>query len=104
LSCIKIKPAMQQLFVTLSLEEFKTLLSQVVREEISHLPPAPETSDSERLYTLKDACKFLGVSRPTVYALMKAGKLRYAYLSRNRLRFTKADLVAYVEGRISHTS
>jgi excisionase family DNA binding protein len=88
--------AVEHISVTLPLEEFKNLLAQVVREELrtsNALIPKPNGDD---LLTIKEACSYLGVSRPTVYALMKQDKLKYVYLAKNRLRFIRANLLAYV--------
>lgn len=87
----------EHVLFTLPLADFKQLLTQIVRQEVQAISVARSDKEHANLLTIKEACVFLGVSRPTIYALMKSGKLKHVYLSKNRLRFTKAYLVEYVE-------
>jgi excisionase family DNA binding protein len=53
----------------------------------------PEIPDG--YLTVSAACSLLGVSRPTLFRLVQAGKLASYELpiGRNRIRFKKADLL-----------
>ena len=57
--------------------------------------------DENRLmYTFTEAAKMLGVSRPTIYKLIKAGKLRGIKLFPGRsgaCRILREDIVALIE-------
>ncbi len=89
----------RQVSVTMPLEDFKALLAAVVREEIKAYTPCPTGQEEEALSTIKEACALLKLTRPTVYKLMKQGKLPYMYLAKNRLRFPKAGLLQYLRGQ-----
>ncbi len=84
--------------VTLPLADFKQLLSEVVRAEIKASRAFAPKIESDNLLTIKEVCIVLGVSRPTVYAMMKEGKIRYLYLAKNRLRFNKILLLEDIAG------
>ncbi len=86
----------EQLSVPLPLPEFKKLLAEVVREEIRASQACPAEKAEDGLMTIKETCTLLKVTRPTIYSLMKQGKLRYVYLAKNRLRFRKADVQEYI--------
>lgn len=54
-----------------------------------------------RLYTIPDAGDVLGISRDTVYRLIRAGELRAVEVtrgSRTRMRIRADDLQAYIDG------
>ena len=81
------------------LEDFKQLLSLIVRQELQTHQKNDNEMDPNELLTIQEACSYLKVSRPTVYGLMKEKKLRCRYLSKNRLRFLRADLIEYVKSQ-----
>jgi excisionase family DNA binding protein len=82
--------------VTLPLADFRQMLSEVVREEIKAIQAVPAEQENDDLMTMKEACVLLKVTRPTVYKLMKQGKLKFTYLAKNRLRFWRADVEEYI--------
>lgn len=84
---------------TMPLEDFKQLLALIVRKELQTHQHNENEMDPNELLTIKEACTYLKISRPTVYGLMKERKLRCRYLSKNRLRFLRADLIEYVRGQ-----
>jgi len=47
---------------------------------MSHIPPAVERV----VYTVNEACVALRISRATIYALMKQGRLKYFYIQSAR--------------------
>ncbi len=91
--------ARQYVSFTMPLEDFKQLLSLIVRNELQTHQKNDNEMDPNELLTIKDVCTHLKVSRPTVYGLMKEKKLRCRYLSKNRLRFLRADLIEYVKNQ-----
>ncbi len=91
--------ARQYVSFTMPLEDFKQLLSLIVRNELQTHQKNDNEMDPNELLTIQEACTYLKVSRPTVYGLMKEKKLRCRYLSKNRLRFLRADLVEYVKSQ-----
>ncbi len=91
--------ARQYVSFTMPLEDFKQLLSLIVRNELQTHQKNDHEMDPNELLTIQEACTYLKVSRPTVYGLMKEKKLRCRYLSKNRLRFLRADLIDYVKSQ-----
>ncbi len=91
--------ARQYVSFTMPLEDFKQLLSLIVRNELQTHQKNDNEMDPNELLTIQEACTYLKVSRPTVYGLMKEKKLRCRYLSKNRLRFLRADLIEYVKSQ-----
>ncbi len=83
-------------FIPVSIPYFRQLLAEVVREEISNCQQTRSEPEPDKLFNIKEACRFLGLSKPTIYALIKAEKLKPTYLAQNRLRFQKSDLLAYI--------
>jgi excisionase family DNA binding protein len=51
------------------------------------------------LISQTEACRRLGVSRPTLIAEIKAGRLRYVRVGRRR-KFRPSELEAYVERQV----
>jgi excisionase family DNA binding protein len=49
------------------------------------------TYEAPRLLSIKNACRFLGLSRTTVYALLASGKLRSVTVGRRR--FVPSDAI-----------
>ncbi len=90
--------------VTLPLADFKQLLTDIVRTEIKASRAFAPKVESDNLLTIKEVCVVLGVSRPTVYAMMKEGKIRYLYLAKNRLRFNRLHLLEDVAGSVVDSS
>lgn len=91
--------ARQYVSFTMPLEDFKQLLSLIVRNELQTHQKNDNEMDPNELLTIQEACTYLKVSRPTVYGLMKEKKLRCRYLSKNRLRFLRSDLIEYVKSQ-----
>ena len=54
------------------------------------------SSQEKPLYTIGDACQFLGLSRSTVYRLIADGELRLIKVY-NRSLIARCDLDGYVE-------
>ena len=91
--------AMQEeptVLVPVSVRHFRQILAEVVREEIVNNQNSHPEPEADKLLNMKDACHFLGLSKPTVYTLIKAKKLQPTYLAQNRLRFQKSHLLAYI--------
>jgi len=55
---------------------------------------ASESLVSDGLVTLREACRFLAISRATLYRLMQAGELQSAKIGKGR-RIPRSSLVAF---------
>ena len=57
-----------------------------------------ETKHISRIYRPKEACKFLGISRPTLWRWQRAGIFPPARrLGPNTVGWTEQDLLDYIE-------
>jgi excisionase family DNA binding protein len=50
----------------------------------------------EKLLKAREVCNILGVSLPTLYSLVKTGKLKGYFVAR-KWKFAEADIVRYLE-------
>ena len=48
------------------------------------------------LYTMKEVCSILGLSRTSIYKEIKSGKLTPTYVGSNRVRFTPESIHEYL--------
>lgn len=49
------------------------------------------------LFTIKEVCELLRVSRPTVYALIQSGRIQRVYVGKASPRITRESLERYLE-------
>ena len=69
-------------------------IKQLVKEEVAKamenvVKTVPEET---KLYTEKEACKFLNISKPTILKLRKEGKLDY-FKAGKGIRYKQSDLL-----------
>ena len=50
----------------------------------------------EKLLKARDVCRILGVSVPTLYSLVKNGRLKGHFVAR-KWKFTETDLLRYLD-------
>lgn len=57
------------------------------------------SDEDEKILNFIDACQYLGISRMTMYRLVKNQKIAYSKIGigRGRYRFRKEDLDAYLK-------
>ena len=69
-------------------------VKQLIKEEVAKaMEKVVKTVPEERqLYTQKEACEFLKISRPTILKLRKEGKLNY-YTAGSGIRYKRSDLL-----------
>jgi excisionase family DNA binding protein len=78
-------------FVNFSIQEFKTLVIEVIREELKKLPTPPTPDPEVELMTRKEAAAFLLISLPTLNKLVKQGVIKRKTLG-SLIRFEKVEL------------
>jgi excisionase family DNA binding protein len=54
---------------------------------------------SQRLLSAAEAAEFLGVKKPTIYALTKNSELPVFIIGRSHFRYDPADLEKYIQSR-----
>lgn len=58
-----------------------------------------EAPRSLRLLSMGDACRALGVSRPTLWRLLREGRLSAVEVRKGSRRVPESELARFVEGR-----
>jgi excisionase family DNA binding protein len=56
----------------------------------------PETTDTPKWYSIKEAAKYLSIGEPTLYRWMRDGKITYRKIG-DSTRFLQEDLDAFVQ-------
>lgn len=88
----------QTIITTLSSEELQKLIKDAVSTSIASQKQPSAELQIEKLLNVKEVSEILGVSRPTIDKLIKAGKLASTYIS-GRKMFTKRDIEQFIESR-----
>lgn len=89
----------EDLIVTMTKGELHKLIYDSVLLALSaHQKNVVEKDTEEDLMTIEGACKFLDLTRPTVYSKVSKGELPFMKRSK-RLYFSKKELRKYLEGR-----
>jgi excisionase family DNA binding protein len=92
----------REILLALPLEEFRELLSDVVKENIDGLNKTEEKRiGQEKLMTRSELAKLLGISFPTLGKLIKKGRLPYFRLGR-RLYFEFQSVMDYMKKNGGH--
>lgn len=89
--------------MTVDIEEVperKTKATATRNEESKAVPVMPMVQESMRpmAYGVREASKLLGISRTSIFALMKAGILKAVHIGRRTL-FTEEELRALLANR-----
>lgn len=88
----------QTIFTTLSSEDLQKLIKDAVSTSIASQKHPSVEPHIEKLLSVKEVAEILGVSRPTIDKLIKAGKIGSTYIS-GRKMFTKKDIEQFIESR-----
>ena len=83
---------------SLSVGEFKALLNEYINGSFKSQKPLKSGSVSDQLIKIKELCEMLKVSRVTVFAWIKSGKIK-AYHVGSRLYFKKDEIEATITNR-----
>ena len=83
---------------SLSIGEFKELLDQYLSDSIKPNKSLDEKIGSSALIKIKELCEMLKVSKVTVFAWIKSGKIK-AYHVGSRLYFKKNEIEATITNR-----
>lgn len=76
------------------LQELEDSVSRIL--ESSHLIP-----EKDKYLDVSTSCRFLGIGRNTIYALMREGKISYTVLGRQR-RILISELKNYANSNFIH--
>lgn len=88
----------QTIITTLSSVELQKLIKDAVSTSIASQKQPSAEPQIEKLLNVKEVSEILGVSRPTIDKLIKAGKIASTYIS-GRKMFTKRDIEQFIESR-----
>lgn len=67
------------------------MIEEVVKESVEKQPQLPSEFADKTLLIPEEVCKILRISRPTLYQLMKNGKLK-GFTIGNRRYFARTDV------------
>lgn len=81
---------MTQIFTSIPLEEFKTVLSETVKQEVEKFN-RPQPEKPTEFITRKETARILGVSLPTLNDWTKRG-LFPCYRIASRVRYKKEEI------------
>jgi excisionase family DNA binding protein len=73
-------------------EELKQIIKEVIQEELLEVRKQLEENDSEVLLTRQETCEFLKISITTLWQWTKKGKIE-SYGIGNRVYYKKEDLL-----------
>jgi len=93
---------MNQILLTgITPEDFKGMITEVLKEQIPNYLNANNQSNSDELLTLSQAAAFLKISKPTLWAYTKEGKLQKhrlgakVYYKRSELKKAITEVLPY---------
>ena len=92
--------------ISMPMEDFQSVIIQCVSTCLrNHKPPqtTPPPSDLDQLLSIKDAAELLRLSVPTLYGYVHRAEIPVCKRG-NRLYFTKADLLKWIEGGRKQTT
>ena len=84
-------------------EQFEFLLQNIqsLEKSVDALVNQLKLNQPEKNYLgCKEACDLLGISKTTLYRLMKAGEITYTSVRGSR-KFLRTDLIEYIENNRS---
>jgi excisionase family DNA binding protein len=85
----------QSKFEELSVEQLQERVAQLEAKMNEVVQKKHSQPELVRYLDVQSACNLLGVSRSTFYLELRAGKIPYTYVGRNR-KFLERDLKEYV--------
>jgi len=86
------------IIVQLDSEQLSNLVQRSVRKVLKEIPPQEfvPTEQSEQLFTIQEAAKFLSLTVPTIYSKVSKGELPVMKRSK-RLYFSRTELLEYLK-------
>lgn len=79
------------------MERFLEELKQAITENPEWLACATKNSVPRKAFTVLEVAAILGISRESVFALLRTGKLRSVLIGKRNRRVTSAQLDAYLD-------
>lgn len=93
--------------ISIPMEDFQSVIIDCVNTCLRNtkpvMVPAPTPNDAPQLLSIKEASNMLGLSVPTLYGYVHRAEIPVCKRA-NRLYFTKADLLKWIEGGRKHTT
>jgi predicted DNA-binding transcriptional regulator AlpA len=93
--------------ISMPMEDFQSVIIDCVNACLRNtkpvVVPAPSPNDSPQLLSIKQASTMLGLSVPTLYGYVHRAEIPVCKRA-NRLYFTKADLLKWIEGGRKQTT
>lgn len=85
-----------EVLITLSLSEFKDLISEGVTIGLGSINKAEEPVSETELLSITQVCELLKISKVTLHKWKKLGKIPYYRIS-NKIYFKKSEVIAHLK-------
>jgi excisionase family DNA binding protein len=83
----------QVVLTTISVDDLRNIIDESVKNAISFSKPSEKASqENDDLIKINDVCRILHVSKVTIHAWKKSGKLPFYRIS-NKVYFKKAEVM-----------
>ena len=82
----------QILFTGISIDDFKNIVSESISTELQKLRPQEPQKQDDQLIKLNEVAEMLHVSKVTIFAWKKAGKIPFYRIS-NKVYFKKNEVI-----------
>lgn len=82
----------QILLTSISIDEFRTLIDDSVKNAFTELQPKEPSKAENQLIKIEEVSKLLNVSQVTIHAWKKSGKLPFYKIS-NKIYFKKSEIL-----------
>lgn len=92
--------------ISMPMEDFQSVIIDCVNACLRNakpLTPVPPSPEAPQLLSIKDASSLLGLTVPTLYGYVHRAEIPVCKRA-NRLYFTKADLLKWIEGGRKQTT
>jgi excisionase family DNA binding protein len=75
--------------------ELKSIISEVVNQELSKFMSKPESSEDDYFLTRKEVAKILKISLPTLHNLVNENKITAYVIGKNSIRFKRDEVINF---------
>lgn len=86
------------------LRKIRVMIEDVVDTKINHIPSMPGELSDKTLLVPQEVCTILRISKPTLYTLMKQGRLK-SFKIQSRRYFARTDIEEIIrrQNQFGHT-
>ncbi len=86
----------QEVFISLSIDEFRDLITSGISQVLSEVTSTAGTEPEIELLSINQVCELLQISKVTLHKWKKQGKIPYHRISR-KIYFKKSEVIAHLK-------